>query len=532
MSSEKQKGKIKQSGSPLRQDDYMKMVDSAPLAIAVHRQGQVVYLNKACQKLFALPENTPSEDLNVLDFSRPEDHAEIKQRIAHITNNNQDMGPYHLKMRRHGGQLFDAELHVSKLELDNEDRLIQVYIEDISARKDIERAMFDAEQRYRSIAEKNPHFICIIQDNLIVYSNGSANQALAESRVELYRPPQNFVDLLDQKSQKIWHGELKRLQTGQKAEPFVAQLQGTRQRLIPCMINIIPLDNTKAQNANFTQVLVVATDLRSVYANAQSDTKTTNHTANTDSEARQAIEQAQDELNAFVYAVSHDLRSPLHHISGFTDATLDEFGPQLESDGRGYLERVLSAVGHMTRLLDALLELSRLSHRDIKATHIDLSGLCQAVALDLQQDPKITEQLGTHSMDLQVEADLQLIADPDQLRVVVHELLHNAIKFSAAQDPVKIWFSRCEDDKNAATAKAAQTFCVRDQGVGFDMKQANRLFAPFQRLHAREQFSGTGMGLAKVRRVITRHGGKVWIESQPGQGTSVYFTIPDAAADS
>ena len=509
-------------------DDLSALIEQAPLAIIIHHRGDLLYANQAGRKIFALEADQNIRDYTVLDFARPEDHAEIKQRLAHIAQGEADFGPYELKMRRLDGHLFDAELQASSLKLENKPDLVQVYIQDISERKEIERAMFDAEQRYRAMAEKNPHFIFILQEGLIIYSNHSANNSLAHSRQDLFHPPQAFTELLEASSQKQWAEKYQNLQEGQTVEPFIVQLSDLRQQFIPCLISMIPLDNSQLQKENFTQILVVASNLSHLETeNPPQFIRSLFKTAPRQKQHKQN-EQNQDEFNAFVYAVSHDLRSPLHHISGFTDATLDEFGEQLGQDGRSYLERVLKSVGLMTHLLDALLDLSRLSHKDLSLKRIDLSGLCRAIILDMEQDPEIKNWTNHQSISLHIDQDLELVADPDQMRQALENLLHNAIKFSAANKAIDIYVGRILEKDNSGQAQKAQTFYVRDEGVGFDMSQADRLFAPFQRLHGQSEFSGLGMGLATVRRIISRHGGEVWAESKPGHGTSVFFTIPNA----
>ena len=517
----------KQNASEKPQLDFFSMVEHSPLAIVVHRKGMLYYANKASREMFAIGDNLQLCDYSILDFARPEDHAEIRQRIKHITHGGSGLGAYHLKMLRLDGRPFDAEIQVRTLNHAADPDLVQVCIQDISQRKEVERAMFDAERRYRAMAEKNPHFIFILQDGLIVFSNSSANQTLAHSQPDLFHPPQSFVDLIDVDTKNLWKNMLAQLQNGHVVEPFIVSLRDARRHKIPAQIDMIPLDNSQLQQGHFTQILVVATDLRCLTKSDSALPKDRqNETSHVQNSPTQST-QFQDELNAFVYAVSHDLRSPLHHISGFTDAALDEFGEQLGEDGRSYLQRVLTAVTTMTSLIDALLDLSRLSHKKISEQTIDLGGLSQAVFLDLKQDPEIQKWTNKHPINLHVEKNLYLVADANQIRLVMEKLLHNAIKFSAANNPINVYVGRVPEPNKEGRRQPTTTFFVRDEGVGFDPKQAERLFTPFQRLHAKSDFPGLGMGLATVRRIISRHQGKVWVESQEGQGTRVFFTIPD-----
>ncbi|MBW7997149.1 MAG: PAS domain-containing sensor histidine kinase [Candidatus Glassbacteria bacterium] len=218
------------------------------------------------------------------------------------------------------------------------------------------------------------------------------------------------------------------------------------------------------------------------------------------------------ELETFSYSVSHDLRAPLRSMDGFSHALLEDYGDKLDAEGRDYLQRVRAGSQKMAQLIDDLLKLSRVTRGELERREVDLSQLAQAVAAKLQEsapERRITFDIAPGAV---VEGDARL------MRIVLENLLGNAWKFTAKHDHATIEFGVTNHDGEPA-------YFVRDDGAGFDMAYADKLFQPFQRLHTSTEFGGTGIGLATVARVVKRHGGSVWAESGVEQGATVYFTL-------
>lgn len=230
-------------------------------------------------------------------------------------------------------------------------------------------------------------------------------------------------------------------------------------------------------------------------------------------EANERLEAAVRELEAFSYSVSHDLRAPLRTISAFTQALADDLRYQLDDKSRDHLRRVLAAAARMNELIDALLELSRISRTPLGRHKVDITQIAHAVVDELRRRDTTRRLRATITPDLVVEADGRLV------RILFDNLIGNAWKFTVkTPDPhVEVGSTRREGET---------VFFVRDNGAGFDMAYADRLFTPFQRLHSDRDYAGTGIGLATVRRIVERHGGKIWAESAPGQGATFYFTLP------
>jgi two-component system, sensor histidine kinase and response regulator len=230
-------------------------------------------------------------------------------------------------------------------------------------------------------------------------------------------------------------------------------------------------------------------------------------------DAKANLERINRELEAFSYSVSHDLRAPLRHIDGFSQSLIEECGPQLGERGLEDLRRVRRSAQRMMQLIDDLLLLSRVSRRQVHRTRVDLTQLAGAVAADLQHkqsEPRV---------EFVVQPDMIVDADSGLVRVLLENLLGNAWKFTAKTAQPRVEFgSELEDDK--------LVYFVKDNGAGFNMAHAQKLFAPFQRLHKEADFPGTGIGLATVQRIVEHHGGRVWARGEVGHGAQIRFTLP------
>lgn len=228
------------------------------------------------------------------------------------------------------------------------------------------------------------------------------------------------------------------------------------------------------------------------------------------------VERKNRELEAFSYSVSHDLRAPLRSIDGFSRILLEECG-ELEGRPREYLRRIRGSAQRMAELIDDLLELSRVSRATMKRTEVDLSALARSVVDDLQRAQP------DRRVDLRIQPNLIVQADGQLLRIVLENLFGNAWKFTSRSPEPRIEFG-------AHREQPGVVYFIRDNGAGFDKAYAHNLFAPFQRLHTETEFPGTGIGLATVFRIVDRHGGRVWAESEVGCGATFFFTIPPAHA--
>ncbi|MBN1895748.1 HAMP domain-containing protein [bacterium] len=224
------------------------------------------------------------------------------------------------------------------------------------------------------------------------------------------------------------------------------------------------------------------------------------------------FEAANRELEAFIYSVSHDLRAPLRSIDGFSSALEEEYADVMDVVGRDYLRRVRAACSRMSVLIDDLLKLSRLTQGDLVLGEVNLSKMVGKICQQLRQSDL------SRNAEFEIESDVIAVADSRLIQVVLENLLGNAWKYTKHKVQAHIGFGvirKGEED----------CFFVRDNGAGFDMKEADRLFQKFQRLHLESDFEGSGIGLTTVRRIVFRHGGRVWAEGKENEGATFYFTL-------
>jgi len=215
---------------------------------------------------------------------------------------------------------------------------------------------------------------------------------------------------------------------------------------------------------------------------------------------------------SFGYIVSHDLRAPIRVVEGFTKIVKEDYGAVLDAVGHDHLDRVLGAAARMNSMIDSLLQLSRLSSQPIARVPVNLSQIAGFVVDDLRREHPERE------VEVEIEPQLLASGDPTLLRMLLENLLGNAWKYTGNTENARIGLAR----------RAGETtgFTVHDNGAGFDMRYADRLFGVFQRLHSASEFPGTGVGLASVRRIVRRHHGEVWAESEPERGAQFHFTLP------
>ncbi len=231
-------------------------------------------------------------------------------------------------------------------------------------------------------------------------------------------------------------------------------------------------------------------------------------------QARALLEAVNRELEAFSYSVSHDLRAPLRAISGFAQAVVEDYAPRLDDEGKRFLGLIQDNAHRMGQLIDDLLTFSRLGRQQLMETQIDLGALATGIFDELvAQSPGRKIRFVVHSVP-------PALGDKAMIRQVLMNLLSNAVKFTRSRQEAVIEFGYVVRRDQGA-------YYVKDDGVGFDMQYVGKLFGVFQRLHSVAEFEGTGVGLAIVYRIITRHGGRVWAEGEVGKGATFYFTLPE-----
>ncbi len=376
---------------------------------------------------------------------------------------------------------------------------------DITERKLADRALADSEERFRAFVETTSEWIWSTDESgAITYSNPGLFPILG------YFPGQVvgkcILGLIHTEERSRFSEKLAQIDAGRNGSMGLVfrclHENGTERSLEMNMVPILDRNGVPAGARGIARDIT----LRRM---AEAEVRKLNV------ELRRRIAQldaVNKELEAFSYSVSHDLRAPLRSIDGFSQALLEDCLDKLDADGQDYLRRVRAASQRMAQLIDDLINLSRVARTELTRRTVDVSDLAACVSTGLQETQPDRDVVFT------IAAGMSAEADPRLLRIVFDNLLGNAWKFTRTRKSARI-------EIGELWRHGERIFFVRDNGVGFDMDYAAKLFGAFQRLHAVEEFEGTGIGLATVQRIINRHGGRVWAEASVGEGATFYFTL-------
>jgi len=401
-----------------------------------------------------------------------------------------------LYARRKDGSEFPIEVSLSPLQTDN-GLLVSSAIRDISDRK-------HAEQQRASLAAlveaSDDAIIGKTLDGVVTSWNEGAHRLFGYSSAEIIGKP---IVLLVPPEQLAEYGTVLDMVSRGETVRFDTVRQRKDGIQVDVSVTVSPVRNLAGRVVGISKV---ARDIT--------------HRRRTERElarAKEAAEAASRELEAFSYSVAHDLRAPLRGMNGFAQVLLDEYKDKFDADGQDWLNEILLNANRMGALIDALLSLSRVTRSEPRRQRVDLSALARATVTRLAtQDP-------TRVVEVVIQSDLHADIDPVLAGTLLENLLGNAWKFTAKTAAAQITLGMSESGEE-------RVFFVRDNGAGFDMAYAQKLFAPFQRLHQNHEFAGTGIGLATVQRVVRRHGGRIWAEGTPGCGATFFFTIPGERA--
>jgi PAS domain S-box-containing protein len=379
-----------------------------------------------------------------------------------------------------------------------------------TSRRQAEAALRESEMRFRSVAQvANDAIIAADSHGSIIFWNHGAQAIFGYTAEEVLEQPLTL--LMPQRYREMHVRGLERLYATGESRILgkTIEWQGLRQdgSEFSCELSLATWDT---EAGTFYSGI-----LRDITERKQAEEEI--YRLNTVLEQRVVERTAQlsaanQELEAFSYSVSHDLRAPLRSIAGFSRVLLQRYSDKLDAQGQDYLQRVRAASQRMGELIDDLLELSRVTRIELRREAVDVSAMAQAIVAELQQTHLERQVTCTIADGLKAQGDARL------LRVVLENLLNNAWKFTGK-------LMHAEIALGSMQREGQEVYYVRDNGAGFDMAYANKLFGAFQRLHTSSEFEGTGIGLATIQRIIHRHGGHVWAEGAVDQGATFYFTL-------
>jgi PAS domain S-box-containing protein len=474
--------------------------------ITVDAKQGIVLFNNAAERMFLFPaEDAIGQPLE--RFIPERFRAAHKGHVEHF-------GKTHVTRRSMGalgalfglradGEEFPIEASISQIETDSR-KLYTVILRDISERKRADEAL----KEQARILDLAPVLIRDLNGRILFWNTGSeqmygwtAEEALERIAHTLLQTefPRAFEEI---KARLLAHGH------------WEGELVHTRkdgQRLVIASHWVLHRDDEGKPKA----VLEVNNDITE-RKQAEYEIRRLNEELEQRVADRTAqLQAANKELEAFSYSVSHDLRAPLRHINGFSQALLEDYADRLDAGGKKYLREVRNASQEMAQLIDDVLQLARVTRTEMRQEEVSLSDLARSVILDLQKSN------AGRNVSVSIESELMTRGDKRLLRIVLVNLLGNAWKFSSNQERAEITFG-------SQKQKGETSFFVRDNGAGFEMAYANKLFGAFQRLDNSNQFEGTGIGLATVQRIINRHGGRVWASGALNEGATFYFTLTDS----
>jgi len=501
----------KKTQDALRESEerYRTLVDHTEVGIVVHKMGVIRFLNRKMAEAGRVPDPAALIGRNLLDFIHPDYREAAARRIKTTMELGRSTPPEEEVLVALDGALVDVEVVSVPITYGGESCTMSMAY-DITERKRAQKGLRESEERYRTLVNNAQVGIVVHQAGVMRFVNrkmaelvraADPDKIVGRNVLEFMQP--DFREFVKERIRQS-------LASGTPLPPAEEKLLAADGTALDVEINTVPItyqgepcamaivqDITARKNAE--------RELRKVNAELERRVK----------ERTVQLESANNELEAFSYSAAHDMKAPLRRVNIFSEMLEKEAGPALTGEPRGYITNIRRSVTQMTNLVEGLLTLSTTGKRPIELAPVQLSALLKEVTAEIK-----TETAG-RSIEW-TEAELpEVNCDRAMLKQVFLNLLRNAAKYSRGASPARIEVLYSLED-------GEHVFGVRDNGVGFSMEYSGRLFGVFQRLHRSEDFEGTGIGLSTVKRIVTRHGGRVWAESAPGKGAVFYFTLPAA----
>ena len=415
----------------------------------------------------------------------------LTERIRRLHAGEKQSNDEEYLVRKKDGSLMIAMLNISFPSSSHDTAFVIGH--DITERKKHEDQLRESEERFRALSETSLIGVGVVSwDGVILYANHSYELLLGYSPDEMMGMPAANL-YWNPEERTAW---ISRLTVGGVLKDVEILLKKKDGQPIWASISATPI------SFGGTQAILGSVQDIAERKKAEEELK----------RYSMALEVSNKELEAFAYSLSHDLRAPLRALDGFSQAILDDYDDKLDDEGRDYLNRIRGATQNMAQITEDMLKLSQVIRNELRWETINLSDMATDIAIGLR------EKEPARQVYFDIAQDISANGDPSLLRIALYNLFENAWKFSTRSTQPRIEFSALDHENE-------RVFVVKDNGIGFDMRYQDKLFQPFQRLHAMNDFPGHGIGLATVQRVINRHGGRIWVDSEPGKGTNIYFTL-------
>jgi len=488
------------------------LLQAAPDAMVIaNREGEIVLVNSQTEKMFGY---TRSDLLNQkVEMLLPKKFREGHpghRRGFYSDPKTRSMGAgLELYAVRKDGSEFPVEISLSPLETEN-GTLVFSAIRDITDRKQMEEALRQSDEKLRLLVGGVRDYAIVMLDpegRVTTWSEvaerikGYRSEEIVGKHFSKFYTPEDAA-----KGKPAMELKSAAEQGRFEEEGWRVRKDGSR---FWASVVVTPLRDRTGQLRGFAKVTRDITERKEIEEQLE---RRRSDLARSNAE----LIAANKELEAFSYSVSHDLRAPLRSIDGFSLALLEDYEEKLDAEGKDNLHRVRAATQRMGVLIDDLLDLSRVTRAEIKLQQVDLSAIGRSIGAELEKNEP------ERRIEIHIQEGLEAYADPNLMQIALENLLGNAWKFTSKRKSARIEFGQAQSNGSSA-------FYVRDDGAGFDSTRAARLFGAFQRFHDKNDFPGTGVGLATVQRIIQRHGGRIWAESAVGKGATFYFRLLDAS---
>ncbi len=468
---------------------FFKIFNLSPVAtlMAEAPTGKLIHINKAFEKLFGI--NSEAAVGKTLTELKINDEAKREEMRRQIAANGNRLNEFELDIPVGSGEIKNMLLSLEAIELDNKPCFLVTMV-DISQRKQMENSLNKANHFLDTILENIPDMVFVkdAKDLRFVRFNKAGERLLGFSSEDLIG--KNDYDFFPR----------------EQADFFIAKDRAVLDEKQLLIIDEEPIQTKNGDRWLHTKKIPIVENGNPIYlVGISADiTEQKKH--------QDAILQLNKELESFSYSVSHDLRTPLRAITGYAQILEEDYSKVINDEGRRLLKIISGNAEKMGMLIDDLLRFSRLGKKELQKKETDMAALTEASISDIIRGK-------AYNADIQTDIKHRIYSDESLMKLVLINLIGNALKYSSKKEKpvVNIWSEEKGDDI---------VFSVKDNGVGFDMRYVNKLFGVFQRLHSVEEFEGTGVGLAIVQRIITKHGGKVWGKGVVNEGATLFFSIP------